>query len=142
MNHFSGSQFGSGTALLDNPAADFPKASNLTGGQPGRDKSQTGVAAEMCVVASHTAKTVSVCDTQPVTAEGIRTLLQSNQELTFAHITDSLQRALEAARRQPSDVLLVDKAFGIQGILEWLNEVRVIEAGQRTGIVIWGVSIT
>jgi DNA-binding NarL/FixJ family response regulator len=142
MNYFSGSQFGSGTALVDNPVTDFPKASDLVGGQPGRDKSQAA-AAEICASpASHTGKTVSVCDTQPVTAEGIRTLLQTNKELAFADTMDSLQRALELTRREAPDVLLVDKAFGIQGILEWLNEVRAGEAGNRTGIVIWGVSIT
>ncbi len=144
MNHFSSSQFGSGTGLLDNPAAEFPKSPDMVGGQPGLGgqpgKSQTAAATEMA--ASPTAKTVSVCDTQPVTAEGIRTLLNSNKELAFSETTDSLQKALEVARRQAPDVLLVDKAFGIQGILEWLNEVRAGEAGIRTGIVIWGVSIT
>ena len=48
---------------------------------------------------------------------------------------------------------MLDKAFGIQVILEWLSELRLAEAagefqselpgaGLRTGIVIWGVSVT
>ena len=38
-------------------------------------------------------KTVSVCDTQPVTAEGIRTLLTDMSGLHFDQGTDSLARA-------------------------------------------------
>ena len=43
-------------------------------------------------------KTVSVCDTQPVTAEGIRTLLGDNPNLQFAQATDSLARAKDILR--------------------------------------------
>lgn len=86
------------------------------------------------------ARTVVVCDTQPVTAEGIRTLLDGNFEVSFRQSTDSLASALELARRQPPDVIIVDKAFGIQAVLEWLNEVR--QAAQSLSVVIWGVSMT
>jgi len=94
--------------------------------------------------ASQEVRTVSICDTQPVTAEGIRTLLSGCPDLKFEQATDSLSRAGEMLRRFPPSVVVVDKAFGIQTILEWLTELRAADAdlSTRTGIVIWGVSVT
>jgi DNA-binding NarL/FixJ family response regulator len=89
-------------------------------------------------------RTVSICDTQPVTAEGIRTLLSDCPDLKFEQATDSLSRAMEMLREAPPSVVVVDKAFGIQTILEWLTELRTADPdlSMRTGIVIWGVSVT
>jgi len=90
-------------------------------------------------------KTVSVCDTQPVTAEGIRTLLGDNPNLQFAQATDSLARAKDLLRDSAPSVLMLDKAFGIQIVLEWLADVRVsgpVDLTANTAIVIWGASIT
>src|SRR5262245_30854962 len=69
-------------------------------------------------------KAVSICDTQPVTAEGVRTLLQDNAELQFLDTMDSLKQALDHVRKDGPDVLLLDKAFGIQAILDWLGDLR------------------
>jgi two-component system, NarL family, nitrate/nitrite response regulator NarL len=85
-------------------------------------------------------KTVMVCDTQPVTAEGIRTLLAGHADLRFQQMAESLESALEQARKLAPDVIVVDKAFGIQAVLEWLNEVRM--AVPNVSVVIWGVSVT
>ena len=90
-------------------------------------------------------KTVSVCDTQPVTAEGIRTLLGDNPNLRFAQSTDSLARAKDILRESTPSVLMLDKAFGIQIVLEWLADIRVsgpVDLTANTAIVIWGASIT
>jgi len=51
--------------------------------------------------ASQEVRTVSICDTQPVTAEGIRTLLSGCPDLKFEQATDSLSRAGEMLRRFP-----------------------------------------
>ncbi len=90
-------------------------------------------------------KTLSVCDTQPVTAEGIRTLLGDNPNLQFAQATDSLARAKDILRDSAPSVLMLDKAFGIQIVLEWLADIRVsgpVDLTASTAIVIWGASIT
>src|ERR1035438_6392225 len=84
-------------------------------------------------------KTVIVCDTQPVTAEGIRTVLAGNPDLHFHQVADTLGSALELAHRLRPDVMVVDKAFGIQAILEWLNEIR--QAALGVSVVVWGVSV-
>jgi two-component system, NarL family, nitrate/nitrite response regulator NarL len=83
---------------------------------------------------------IAVCDTQPVTAEGIRTLLGTHPDLEFQESSDSLAGALQLMQQRPPNVLLIDKAFGIQAILDWLNESRL--AAPQTAIVVWGVSVT
>ncbi len=91
--------------------------------------------------------TVSVCDTQPVTTEGVRSLLSQCPDLKLLNMTDSLSHAMELAREERPDVLILDKAFGIQAILDWLAP-RAEENGENgsdaasTAIVVWGVSVT
>jgi len=90
-------------------------------------------------------RTVSVCDTQPVTAEGIRTLLSDTSGLRFDQGTDSLARAKDILRDSAPSVLMLDKAFGIQIVLEWLAAIRTsgtVDLTANTAIVIWGASIT
>jgi DNA-binding NarL/FixJ family response regulator len=91
---------------------------------------------------------VAVCDTQPVTAEGIRTLLAGAEDLRFALSCDSLKLAMEWAKgaapeMNAPDVLVLDKAFGIQAILDWLMDWKGSSAFRpEMAIVIWGVSVT
>ena len=89
-------------------------------------------------------KTVCICDTQPVTAEGVRTLLGGSPDLVFAETSDSLAHALELVRRTAPNVLMLDKAFGIQAILEWLTDLKANESSEHppTAVVVWGVSVT
>jgi DNA-binding NarL/FixJ family response regulator len=88
---------------------------------------------------AHSGRTIAICDTQPVTAAGIRTLFEGVADLRFAQSCESLRQASELLRTSPPDVLILDKAFGIQAILDWLNESR---PASQTGIVVWGVSVT
>ena len=74
---------------------------------------------------------VSVCDTQPATMEGVRTLLASYPDLKFVEGTGTLNRATEMARNDGPGVLIVDKAFGMQAILEWMAVSR--PAGDLAG---------
>jgi two-component system nitrate/nitrite response regulator NarL len=86
-------------------------------------------------------RTVSICDTQAVTVEGIRTLLSSCPDLKFLECSDSLNQAADMIRDNPPDVLVLDKAFGIQAILDWLRAYGDSDMG-RNRIVVWGVSVT
>lgn len=90
---------------------------------------------------------VSICDTQPATIEGIRTLLASLPDLKFGEGTGNLNRALEIAREQGPGIVIIDKAFGIQGILDWMALAAEAPAlagapPTRAAVVIWGVSVT
>src|SRR5215472_15556407 len=94
-------------------------------------------------VPSEKTKTVVICDTQPVTAEGIRNLLAGSGDLQFSLAAASLNQAREFARLHNPDVLVIDKAFGIQTILEFLAETGRAGNGRgKTSVVIWGVSVT
>jgi DNA-binding NarL/FixJ family response regulator len=85
-------------------------------------------------------KTVAVCETQPVTVEGLRWMLESCPDLEFNHHIDSLAAATDLSRRFPPDLLIVDKAFGMQSILDWLADLRLREC--QSAPIIWGVSMT
>jgi two-component system, NarL family, nitrate/nitrite response regulator NarL len=88
-------------------------------------------------------KSVAICDTQPVTAEGVRNLLSGVPDLTFLTAPESLPEAAEAIRNQDPDVMILDKGFGIQAILDWLTQIHAKDGTPlRTGIVVWGVSVT
>jgi DNA-binding NarL/FixJ family response regulator len=103
---------------------------------------------EETVKAGSATKTVAICDTQPVMAEGIRTLLGASVDLVFRDAVGSLAQAHLLVRQSGADVILVDKAFGIQSILEWLADLRLVagpEGGPGRafpGVVIWGVSVS
>ncbi len=87
---------------------------------------------------------MSICDTQPVTIEGIRTLIASASDLRFLEGGGTLARAAEIARERKSGILMVDKAFGMQAILEWMADwaERSTLGTDKVSIVIWGVSVT
>ncbi len=129
---------GSGTAAsVGNGVA---VAKSLAGPGPNPGFPGAGLDLELACPETKSQKTVIVCDTQPVTAEGIRTVLAGNPDLQFDEVADSLGAALDLAQRHQPNVMVVDKAFGIQAILEWLNEIR--QAAPGVGVVIWGVSVT
>ena len=84
--------------------------------------------------------TVAVCDTQPVTAEGLRSLLSCNSELNFTRSVDSLRAAWKVVVDQSPDVVVVDKSFGLQSILDWIRSLQSTEHIPR--VVIWGGAIS
>ena len=89
------------------------------------------------------AKSIAICDTQPVTAEGIRNLLRGVPDLKFLTAPETLAQATEVVRKQHPSVLILDKGFGIQAILDWLTEMQSGDGTPlQTGMVVWGVSVT
>ncbi len=83
---------------------------------------------------------VVVCDTQPMTAEGLKTVLNPCLDLQYADFAESLAATADLIRRTSPDIVILDKAFGIQAVLEWVAEMR--SQCPSTAIVIWGVSMT
>jgi DNA-binding NarL/FixJ family response regulator len=52
---------------------------------------------------------------------------------------------MELIQKSPPDVLLLDKAFGIQAILEWLSAAKAThspDSATTCAVVVWGVSVT
>lgn len=85
-------------------------------------------------------KRVGICETQPVTAEGLRFLLSRDPELELRFAAFSWAEALAALRAQPADILLLDKGFGAQLIQSWIEESR--QAFRSTAIVVWGNTVS
>ena len=95
------------------------------------------------VTPAESIKSDAICDTQPVTAEGIRNLLRGVADLKFLIAPETLQQAAEVVRKQHPSVLILDKGFGIQAVLDWLVEMQEADGTPlKTGLVVWGVSVT
>jgi two-component system, NarL family, nitrate/nitrite response regulator NarL len=84
-------------------------------------------------------KTVLVCDTQPVAIEGIRGLLEHSETLRFAGGVSSLEAAGELIHVMAPVLVIVDKAFGMRAIMDWLRS--LLATGSSSAVVVWGVAI-
>jgi two-component system nitrate/nitrite response regulator NarL len=88
----------------------------------------------------HSKKTVVVCDTQPITAEGLRTLLAAAGDLEFLASLNSLEAATQLVTARPPDVVIVDKGFGMRIVLDWIHDLKLADAAPA--VTVWGVSMT
>ncbi len=88
----------------------------------------------------HSKKTVVVCDTQPITAEGLRTLLTAAGDLEFLASLNSLEAATQLVTARPPDVVIVDKGFGMRIVLDWIHDLKMADAAPA--VIVWGVSMT
>ena len=88
----------------------------------------------------HSKKTVVVCDTQPITAEGLRTLLTAAGDLEFLASLNTLEAATQLVTARPPDVVIVDKGFGMRIVLDWIHDLKLAEAAPA--VTVWGVSMT
>jgi len=72
--------------------------------------------------------------------EGLRSLLESAEELCVIAAETSLADGMDAVRELQPAVLIVDKSFGIQAVLECLRTLRDAEC--RTAAVVWSVALS
>lgn len=85
-------------------------------------------------------KTVAACESQPLTALGLRCLIDQDPGLEFLQAADSPGQVLPLARDHSLDVLILDKSFGTQAILKTLDALQTLHSA--TSVVVWGLSIT
>jgi DNA-binding NarL/FixJ family response regulator len=85
-------------------------------------------------------KMVGVCDTQPIAVEGVRAFLERMTGLEMSWSTASMEESLELARDRTPDLVIVDKAFGMQAILDHIHILGSFE--RKPFVVVWGVSMT
>ncbi len=85
-------------------------------------------------------KTVAACETQPVTVEGLRTVLNSCQDFHFAGATDSLDAVENLIHALSPLLLIMDKALGLPAVLEKVAKLKTRHP--RLAIIVWGVSMT
>ena len=91
------------------------------------------------IEAKHT-KRVAICDTQPITAEGVRVLLESCEDYEFIDWAESLEVGISLVRTSHPDLLIVDKAFGTHAVLDWLRDLKRFDNAPLA--IVWGVSMT
>ena len=84
-------------------------------------------------------KTVAVCDTQPLTIEGVRSVLSDCGDLTLMAGVTTLSAASELVRDQNPSIVVLDKGFGLPAIMDWLSSVRA--GGRGPAAVVWGDSM-
>ncbi len=84
-------------------------------------------------------KTVAVCESQPVTVEGIRKLLQDCADLEMTGSATALGAGMDVVCSQTPSIVLVDKAFGAQAVLDWMASLRLL--GVPTLPVVWGITL-
>ena len=78
--------------------------------------------------------TIVICGTEPVAIEGLRCLLGAGEGLRVQAAERSLAAGLEAIRELRPDLVVLDKAFGIQPVLETLR--TTCPGGTRA--IVWG----
>jgi DNA-binding NarL/FixJ family response regulator len=81
-----------------------------------------------------------VCESQPVTSEGLRSVVDGCVDLEFAGAVDSPAATLQLLAVHSPDVLILDKSFGAQALLETLSVLR--NSCPSSAAVVWGISIT
>jgi two-component system nitrate/nitrite response regulator NarL len=83
--------------------------------------------------------TVGVCDTQPVTAAGVRAVLADSEDLECSWAVSSLDEAARMVLQHAPRVVLADKALGLNGLFHWIVNLKSIG---NTAVVVWGTSLT
>ncbi|MGP0071554.1 MAG: LuxR C-terminal-related transcriptional regulator [Bryobacteraceae bacterium] len=81
-----------------------------------------------------------MCDTQPITAEGLRTLLAASGDIEFLASLNNLEAAAQVLTARPPDIVIVDKGFGMRIVLDWIHDLKLADAAPA--VVVWGVSMT
>jgi two-component system, NarL family, nitrate/nitrite response regulator NarL len=71
--------------------------------------------------------TVLLCESQPLTVEGVRAVLMSTNDLRVTGVCENLALCREISRRQRPDVVLIDKALGMQAVMDWIQDLRLAE---------------
>jgi DNA-binding NarL/FixJ family response regulator len=84
--------------------------------------------------------TVAICDTEPIVIEGLRRLLEPQEGLHILCSGDSPAQMLELIRANPPRVVLIDKAFGVPAVLDFVRALRRIQP--LTSPVVWGTTLS
>ena len=85
-------------------------------------------------------KSIAICDTQPVTAEGLRSLLSQSSQLELLPPIDTLPAAMDFIHSRRPDVVIIDKGFGARAVLDWIHELKLTDV--HPNVIVWGVSMT
>jgi two-component system, NarL family, nitrate/nitrite response regulator NarL len=83
-------------------------------------------------------KTIAICDTEPVAIEGLRSLIAAAEGMRVVATESALSAGLDAVRELKPDLVVLDKGFGLQLVLEALRDLP--ESGVKA--MIWGAGLS
>jgi two-component system, NarL family, nitrate/nitrite response regulator NarL len=84
-------------------------------------------------------KTLGLCETQPVTIEGMRALLSASPDLQFIGGVTSLLSGMEMVQELSPAIMIIDKAFGVPAVMDWVKSLKINR--RPTAAVVWAVSM-
>lgn len=90
-------------------------------------------------------KTVSICETQPLTVHGLQHLLELTDDLRFGCSHASPAEWMLSPGAEKTDLLIIDKGLGAKTVLDALDQLPAEHGTARAtvpAVVIWGMSIT
>ena len=90
-------------------------------------------------------KIVSVCETQPLTVNGLLHLLEMTDDLRFGSSHATPAEWMINPKADQTDVLIMDKGLGAKVVLDALNQLPHDDSSPRSTVpkvVVWGMSIT
>lgn len=84
--------------------------------------------------------TIAICDTEPVATEGLRCLLGAAHGLRVVAAESCLEAGVDAAHELKPGMIVLDKGFGLQRVIDALRSLAMPESGLRA--VVWGSAIS
>jgi len=94
---------------------------------------------------SKNTKTISICESQPLTVTGLKHLLNATDDLAFGSSHSSPAEWMLSPGADQTDVLIIDKGLGAKTVLDALTQLPASTSHTPNGVpsvVIWGMSIT
>jgi two-component system, NarL family, nitrate/nitrite response regulator NarL len=84
--------------------------------------------------------TLVICDTEPVVVEGVKTLLHEEGMPRLVADETTVAGGMEAVSLLRPSVVLIDRAFGLQLVIEWSGRIR--DSYHETAAIVWGCSFS
>jgi len=84
--------------------------------------------------------TLVICDTEPIVVEGVKAILQGEEMPRLISVETSLSHGIESVSVLRPTVVLIDKAFGVHAVMEWVRRLRA--DGLGTLPVVWGAGMS
>jgi two-component system, NarL family, nitrate/nitrite response regulator NarL len=81
---------------------------------------------------------VGICETQPLVVAGFRSLAQTSGSFALLDPISDLDEAARLVMTARPQVLVIDKAFGIPAVMDFLTRMR----DRGPGLIVWGSSMT
>jgi two-component system, NarL family, nitrate/nitrite response regulator NarL len=83
-------------------------------------------------------KTIAICDTEPISIEGLRAVLRQSGGYRLVGAETSLMDAMDMVREERPGIIVIDKAFGIHAVMDGIRKMR----GTGTLALVWGINMS